>query len=101
MVGHRVHHGVEYGVGHGVSHGFVHEASLVVAANDQRDKDSITVSLFTNNEKSLFLRQFKSQYAIEPQETFHAQMITKYKYTYKYKHIYPIQKHIYMCLLIK
>ena len=58
MVSHMVHHGVEYEVGHGVSHGaghgvsygFVHEASLVVEANDQKDKDSITVSLFTNNE---------------------------------------------------
>ena len=91
MVGHRVHHGVEYGVGHG----FVHEASLVVAANDQRDKDSITVSLFTNNEKSLFLRQFKSQYAIEPQETFHAQMITN---TLTNTNIFIRYKNIYICV---
>ena len=43
MVSHMVHHGVKYEVGHGVSYGFVHEVSLVVEANDQKDKDSITV----------------------------------------------------------
>ena len=49
-VKYEVGHGVSHGAGHGVSYGFVHEVSLVVEANDQKDKDSITVSLFTNNE---------------------------------------------------